>query len=294
MPSANEQDNHGSSKQILFSLMADRRTFRTEGLVKPDIVFFGESLPARFFQYMATDFSKADLLIVMGTSLTVQPFASLIGQCTVPKYELPSTGSDSCKIAVSRHSCTPRAKDACSQALFGKAGSHARHCLCCDFPMLLVTLRFPLMCALQPSAYRDPWRILHVCLTHLQCQQHTNLVLCKLSNAVEGTSLLLCSCWHANILYAVADKVRSDVPRMLINREKVGEAEPELKRLGVEHGFNFGEGNYRDVLYLGNCDDGVAELCALLGWTEDLQKLIKMSHNPQHEAHNPMKSPAAL
>lgn len=51
----------------------------TEGLVKPDIVFFGESLPARFFQYMPTDFSKADLLIVMGTSLTVQPFASLIG-----------------------------------------------------------------------------------------------------------------------------------------------------------------------------------------------------------------------
>ena len=47
--------------------------------MKPDIVFFGESLPARFFQYMATDFSKADLLIVMGTSLTVQPFASLIG-----------------------------------------------------------------------------------------------------------------------------------------------------------------------------------------------------------------------
>ncbi|KAL0047297.1 hypothetical protein WJX82_000149 [Trebouxia sp. C0006] len=51
---------------------------KCEGLVKPDIVFFGESLPARFFQYMATDFSKADLLIVLGTSLTVQPFASLI------------------------------------------------------------------------------------------------------------------------------------------------------------------------------------------------------------------------
>lgn len=69
--------------------MADRRTFHTEGLVKPDIVFFGESLPARFFQYMAADFSKADLLIVMGTSLTVQPFASLIGQCTIPNYDLP-------------------------------------------------------------------------------------------------------------------------------------------------------------------------------------------------------------
>lgn len=50
------------------------------GLVKPDIVFFGENLPERFFQYANEDFSKCDLLIVMGTSLKVQPFASLIDQ----------------------------------------------------------------------------------------------------------------------------------------------------------------------------------------------------------------------
>ena len=48
------------------------------GLVKPDIVFFGEQLPARFFQCAMTDFPKADLLIVMGTSLVVQPFAGLV------------------------------------------------------------------------------------------------------------------------------------------------------------------------------------------------------------------------
>ena len=53
------------------------------GLVKPDIVFFGENLPKRFFDYIQTDFPKCDLLIVMGTSLQVQPFASLIEQ--VPK-----------------------------------------------------------------------------------------------------------------------------------------------------------------------------------------------------------------
>ncbi|ETS60728.1 hypothetical protein PaG_04631 [Moesziomyces aphidis] len=47
------------------------------GLVKPDIVFFGESLPSRFFRCIP-DLKKADLLIVMGTSLQVQPFASLI------------------------------------------------------------------------------------------------------------------------------------------------------------------------------------------------------------------------
>lgn len=139
-----------------------------EGLVKPDIVFFGESLPQRFFQYMASDFSKADLLIVLGTSLTVQPFASLI------------------------------------------------------------------------------------------------------------------------------DKVRDDVPRLLINREKVGEAPPKMRQLGVEMGFNFGEGNYRDVLFQGDCDAGVQELCKLLGWEKELQTLISNSQDPEHEAHNPMTSSSSL
>ncbi|XP_069699063.1 NAD-dependent protein deacetylase sirtuin-2 [Periplaneta americana] len=48
------------------------------GIVKPDIVFFGENLPPRFFLYAQKDFAKCDLLIIMGSSLTVQPFASLI------------------------------------------------------------------------------------------------------------------------------------------------------------------------------------------------------------------------
>ena len=77
-----------------------------KGVVKPDIVFFGESLPRRlvtllfidylkhsvnlncflrglrrndrFFDLFEKDFPQMDLLLVMGTSLTVQPFASLI------------------------------------------------------------------------------------------------------------------------------------------------------------------------------------------------------------------------
>jgi len=48
--------------------------------VKPDIVFFGEKLPDAFFHHMVEDFPKCDLLIVMGTSLQVQPFAGLIGR----------------------------------------------------------------------------------------------------------------------------------------------------------------------------------------------------------------------
>ena len=46
------------------------------GLVKPDIVFFGESLPDSFRQNMPK-IAQANLVIIMGTSLTVQPFASL-------------------------------------------------------------------------------------------------------------------------------------------------------------------------------------------------------------------------
>ena len=64
------------------------------GLVKPDIVFFGEQLPRRFYELAGipvhpgmdcsdSDFASCDLLIVMGTSLVVQPFASLIDQVCV-------------------------------------------------------------------------------------------------------------------------------------------------------------------------------------------------------------------
>lgn len=57
-----------------------------QGLIKPDIVFFGENLPKRFFDRIK-DFKEADLLIVIGTSLQVQPFASLIDEVpeTVPR-----------------------------------------------------------------------------------------------------------------------------------------------------------------------------------------------------------------
>ena len=51
------------------------------GLVKPDIVFFGEQLPDEFHRNRSLP-SSADLCIVMGTSLTVQPFASLPDFCS--------------------------------------------------------------------------------------------------------------------------------------------------------------------------------------------------------------------
>jgi len=116
-----------------------------KGTVKPDIVFFGEALPSRFFKLAGSDLPQCDLLIVMGTSLQVQPFASLIHQ------------------------------------------------------------------------------------------------------------------------------VNDECPRMLINREVVGQS-----LLGITPGFNFdGEGNYRDVKLLGDCQESIYSFVKLIGWEEEFNKLLK-------------------
>lgn len=66
-----------------------------KGLIKPDIVFFGESLPPSFFKSMG-QLNDADLLIVIGTSLTVHPFAALVnmvkGQCPRVLINLDKVG----------------------------------------------------------------------------------------------------------------------------------------------------------------------------------------------------------
>lgn len=50
-----------------------------EGIVKPDITFFGEKLPDEFDECFAQDKNKVDLLIVMGSSLKVSPVADVKG-----------------------------------------------------------------------------------------------------------------------------------------------------------------------------------------------------------------------
>jgi NAD-dependent SIR2 family protein deacetylase len=47
------------------------------GNVKPDVVFFGEGLPNRFHRLLKQDLPKADLLLVMGTSLQVAPVSMI-------------------------------------------------------------------------------------------------------------------------------------------------------------------------------------------------------------------------
>ncbi|NXX48704.1 SIR3 deacetylase, partial [Tricholaema leucomelas] len=79
---------HFPGEDFRADVMADRvpRCPVCTGVVKPDIVFFGEELPQRFLLHL-TDFPLADLLFVIGTSLEVEPFASLAGavRSSVPR-----------------------------------------------------------------------------------------------------------------------------------------------------------------------------------------------------------------
>ena len=47
------------------------------GILKPDIVFFGEGLPELYHQSIGEDKNKCDLLIVIGSSLKVKPVANI-------------------------------------------------------------------------------------------------------------------------------------------------------------------------------------------------------------------------
>lgn len=58
----------------------DELNAKHDGLCKPDIVFFGEQLPRRFFTLLQQDYPQCDLLLVIGTSLAVMPFAALVAQ----------------------------------------------------------------------------------------------------------------------------------------------------------------------------------------------------------------------
>ena len=57
-----------------------------QGIVRPNVVLFGESLPNRFWVNITPDFQACDLLLVFGTSLVVSPFNTLVGK---PGRDIP-------------------------------------------------------------------------------------------------------------------------------------------------------------------------------------------------------------
>ena len=73
---------------------------------------------------------------------------------------------------------------------------------------------------------------------------------------VAGTSLTV------SPACGLVSKVREGVPRLLVNREEVGQ------HLGLQ--FGTGGGDARDVFLQGDCDQGFLVLAQELGWLEEL------------------------
>ncbi|CAH8667059.1 unnamed protein product [Schistosoma margrebowiei] len=65
---------------MLNEILAKRvpKCLECKDVVKPDVVLFGESMPKKFFKNLSSDLNNCDLLIIMGTSLTVLPFCAMI------------------------------------------------------------------------------------------------------------------------------------------------------------------------------------------------------------------------
>ena len=75
---------------------------------------------------------------------------------------------------------------------------------------------------------------------------------------------------------SLIDKPREGTPRILINREIVGETHPDLRRMGYTKGFDFSDDkDSRDIALLGDCDDVIVDVCSRLGWSADLNDLIQ-------------------
>lgn len=90
-----EPHNPNELKQQILNNKLPRCQCKTcWGLVKPGIVFFGEDLPRRFYLYL-TDCPQADLILIMGTSLEVEPFGSIVD---MSRHRVPRVLFNKCAV----------------------------------------------------------------------------------------------------------------------------------------------------------------------------------------------------
>ena len=75
----NNYHAHAGNVMVIFQVDKNPRCPEPtpQSIMKPDIVFFGEGLPNEFHHAIEADRLKADLVIVMGSSLKVKPVAHI-------------------------------------------------------------------------------------------------------------------------------------------------------------------------------------------------------------------------
>eukprot|EP00072_Mus_musculus_P065943 XP_017167706.1 PREDICTED: NAD-dependent protein deacetylase sirtuin-2 isoform X4 [Mus musculus] len=199
----------GWMKEKIFS-EATPRCEQCQSVVKPDIVFFGENLPSRFFSCMQ--------------SVSVH---SGLGPCEGDKARV--VGSKAFLVTPRRTS--PR---------WTSSSSWAPPCRCSPSPPSSASRlrRMGLGVSSGQGTRADPESQL------------------PLPRAPLAT------------------------PRLLINKEKTGQTDPFLgMMMGLGGGMDFDSKKaYRDVAWLGDCDQGCLALADLLGWKKELEDLVRREH----------------
>uniref|UniRef100_A0A8C6RQI9 NAD-dependent protein deacetylase n=1 Tax=Nannospalax galili TaxID=1026970 RepID=A0A8C6RQI9_NANGA len=91
---------------------------------------------------------------------------------------------------------------------------------------------------------------------------------------IMGTSL------QVQPFASLISKAPLSTPRLLINKEKTGQTDPFLgMMMGLGGGMDFDSKKaYRDVAWLGDCDQGCLALADLLGWKKELEDLVRREH----------------
>lgn len=89
------------SRKVL--LNKDAYVPESYGVMKPDITFFGEPLPAKFHSTIRQDLVECDLLISIGTSLKVSPVADIVERIPqgIPQVLINRDPIDHCNFDVS-------------------------------------------------------------------------------------------------------------------------------------------------------------------------------------------------
>jgi NAD-dependent SIR2 family protein deacetylase len=273
------------------------------GLVKPDITFFGEPLPARFHRRRLNDLAEADLLIVMGTSLLVQPFAGMIDQvpASTPRVLVNLTRSGERKEQPQQQAqqpATPVQEDQGhghpqqqqQQQQQGPCGPSCR-------------LRRPYRHCKGDSSSSAEDRDLCFSSNDSSSSDGSDSDEDPTSPALTASSsvadMVSCCCSLVGSAAACAADAGVAAATAVAAPSAVGGnasavSEGGAKQDGAvagdggssssnEAGFDF-EGRVRDVLHLGDCDGAVQQLAALLGWQQELQQLVQAGEAALQEA----------
>ncbi|KAK2953141.1 putative NAD-dependent deacetylase sir2A [Blattamonas nauphoetae] len=254
------------------------------GIVKPDVVLFGESLfPNSFFTSQQADFSECDLVIVLGTSLVVQPFASLffkapyqVPRLVISKQKTIPDGGHSVRPYESSHplhSASPLASDSYSHdydidTSIVSSTSKWLTSPCSQLCSLLFSGIARLGSSLLSKIGFTQVRVPREDYTHYhQSPQKTKLktvILPTPGASLESDEDPQCSCFQTfkNLAVSFGKSVmlmlKSLVPSGLIQKHQ---PEPE-------------DDTIMSFMYISDCDEAIDRICMLKEWDEELNQRV--------------------